>query len=143
MNGLHSAASELILAAHEGDPMAFGSRYAELLDDQDFDRITHDVLAVLGRLVTGWLPDQAGPAEAIEAVHRAVGAAYPGCLRLLAINLVVLEQLARSVIGLSGLLRTLDGTEACLYAALLAGCSLSDEAELAALSAHLLDGAHG
>lgn len=132
--GLHPAARQLILAAHRGEPADFGINYGRLLADPELAAITRDVLAILAAMVRSWLPAGAGPADAIEAIHAKVAAAYPRCCRLLGVNLVLLEHLARSLLGLSGFLRTLDGDSACLYGALLVGSVLAEPVELAEFS---------
>ena len=124
-NSLHAGAAGLIRSAASGDPADFGTRYGALLDDPQVDLATGEILAVLRVQVAGWLPAEVTAEEAIGIVHDRMWQLYPRCLAVLAVNLVVLEHVARSVVGLSDFLRTLDGASACLYGALLAGCALS------------------
>ncbi|MGI8665423.1 MAG: hypothetical protein ACR2N4_05255 [Jatrophihabitans sp.] len=112
---------ELILAVRRGARAEFGERYGQLLDDPDVEAITRSTLAVLDRQVRRWIEDSTDAPAAIEAIHRQVSASYPRCCAIFEVNLVVLEHLARSVVGLSSLLSTLDASLGLLYASLLIG----------------------
>jgi hypothetical protein len=116
-------AADLISAVGRDDVAGFGAVYAAALDNPELDAITRQVLAILETVVRAWVVTSGSAPEAIESIHDRVLELYPRCTAIVAVNLVVLEHIARSVVGLSNYLKTLESSYACLYGALLIGTS--------------------
>jgi hypothetical protein len=132
-------ATALITAAAAGDRRAFGQAYEAVIDPAldteavvalfTFIRAAYDDLTASG-VVTASGSTPADPHDrAIEQVRRLALAAYPTCFELVEVNLVVLEHVLRSVLGLSSYLASIDGYTVALYLAALAGglATLADE----------------
>jgi hypothetical protein len=123
-------ARDLVSAARRDDAAAFGTAYGAALDDPSLDTISRQILGTLQAIVQRWVGETASAPSAIEAIHEHVAAIHPHCTAIVAVNLVVLEHVARSVIGLSTYLETIESSYACLYGALLAGAALTGDDDL-------------
>ncbi len=131
------AARRLILAAAHGDAAEFGAAYSAAVSGTELDLITHATLGILNHQVVGWLPEGADVVTSLDIIHRRLLRLYPRCTALVGVNLVVLEHVARASVGLSDLLTTLPGTQACLYGALIVAAGLDGPVELDELAERL------
>ncbi len=112
--------SGLIEATNRAD---FGELYGAAVADDQRAEITRELLDVLELRVTGWLPAPMAADTAITAIHERVAQSYRRAEWLVGVNLVILEHLARAVVGLSDFLTALTEEEVCLYAAVLLNAS--------------------
>lgn len=111
--------ARLVDAAKLGDRRRFGLAYNDVLAlGQPVEAAGH-ALAELELRVLGWIAGR--PDIEVDRVHQRITELRPAWAQLIEVNQVVLELVARSVIGASDYVEHVDPELVCLYAALLAG----------------------
>ncbi|HEX2903176.1 MAG TPA: hypothetical protein VHO01_06915 [Jatrophihabitans sp.] len=135
------AAAGMVRALIEaGDSSSLGHAYGQAIEPANRAAVTSGLLAALQLRVTGWLPQPLNPDTAIRAIHEHVAAHYARVESLVGVNLVLLEHLARSTVGLSEFISELTEEQVCLYAAvLLNAVSAGSEGGSAPARADLLE----